>query len=146
MSNFTFRLKTLLRVREDERDERRLRLADALEHDAIVGQRQSELDRRRRELLARRREAAAPGELDVERLIECRCYEQLLAAEHDQLETKRCETIGQIDQRRESLLAADREVRVLDKLEEKQRQRHCDEHQRHEVKRLDEIAATARNG
>jgi len=45
-----------------------------------------------------------------------------------------------VHKRREAVVAADREVRVLEKLRDSQHERHRDEETKQEAKRLDEMA------
>jgi len=145
MPHFTFRLQSLLRLREDRRDECRARLAAAINDDHALAQRQAELEHERRELVAQCREAAAPGDLDVDRLLECRRYDRLLTTERDQLVAWRQQAAERIEQDRETLLAADREVRALEILKTRQQDQHREEAKRREIKTLDEMAATVRS-
>ncbi len=123
MSTFRFRLTTSLRLRESARDERRARLAEALTAEA--------------KLLARREQLAAEihaseqvqrtslGEVDVDRLMARHRYEMVMKAEHHALGEQQATVAAEIEKRREALLFADREVRVLEKLREKQTERHA---------------------
>jgi len=63
-----------------------------------------------------------------------------LKAHRKQLEGQREQVAVEIERRREVLVAANREVRVLEKLREKQSQRHREEENRREAKQLDEAA------
>jgi flagellar export protein FliJ len=47
---------------------------------------------------------------------------------------------AEIERRREVLVEADRDVRVLEKLREKQTERHRYEENRREIRQLDEVA------
>ncbi|HLA84370.1 MAG TPA: flagellar export protein FliJ [Thermoguttaceae bacterium] len=142
MSHFTFRLDAVLRTRENRRDRFRGRLARAVAEEERFAGLQAALDERRRKLASQYREASAPGALDVVRLIDCRRYDRLLAVEQQRLEERRRRTTERIARRRAALLAADREVRVLEKLEAKQADRHRQEQTRRESRILDEVAAT----
>lgn len=140
MAKFKFRLATLLRLREATRDERRTELAEAYRADDVL---RKHLERVGRELFwlkAQCRKAAGPGTVDVDRLVEAQRYEVTLRAQQRQL-TGQCEAVGaEIDRRRGALLAADRDVRLLEKLREKQARRHRQEEHRQEIKQLDEVA------
>jgi len=144
MGKFTFRLATLLRVRENDRDRHRAELAQAHRADEILAQRQEQLKRRRDELLARCREAAGPGQLDVEALIGYRRRDELITTQQDELRRQRQLAALEVDRRREALVGADREVQVLERLEEKQRDRHREHEERRQTKMLDEIASNCR--
>ena len=140
MSKFKFRLATLLRIRENTRDERRGELAQAYQADDIMRQQQEELERERVGVLEQSRQAAAPGTVNVDELIQSQRYELLLKTQQRHLQQQRQRVAEEIDRRRESLVHANREVRILEKLEEKQTQRHREEESRREVKLLDEVA------
>ncbi|MBN2217895.1 MAG: flagellar FliJ family protein [Pirellulales bacterium] len=144
MSDVTFSLKTLLRAGENQRDQCRAQLADALRDEDLLAQRQVELDRQRRELTARCREAASPGELDVEQLKEYHRHQRHLIAEQERLAAERQQAADLIETRREELLAADRKVRALEKLDAKQRRRLDLARHRRQRREFDELAATAR--
>ena len=140
MAKFKFRLATLLRLREATRDERRAELAEAYRADDLL---QDHLDRVGRELSrlqAQCRKVAGPGTVNVDRLVEAQRYEVTLRAQQSQLAGQREAVRAEIDRRRQALLAADRDVRLLEKLREKQAQRHRQEENRREIKELDEVA------
>jgi flagellar protein FliJ len=140
MSKFKFRLATLLRLREVTRDERRAALADAYRVDDLLRERldglHAELDRLKNQC----RRMAGPGNVDIDRLVEAQRYEAGLRAQQNQLTRQRAAVAEEIERRRQALLEADREVRVLEKLREKQTAQHLQEQQRRDVKRLDEVA------
>jgi flagellar protein FliJ len=140
MGKFKFRLATLLRLRENDRDQRRAELAQAYQADDIMRQQQEELERERQTMLDVNRRAAAPGEVDVDQLIQTQRYELLLKAHSDQIQRQRDAVAVEIERRRETLVHANREVRILENLREKQRDRHREEEGRREIKMLDEVA------
>lgn len=144
MGKFTFRLATLLRVRENDRRRCRAELAQARRADAILARRQEQLNRRRDELRARCREAAGPGRLDVETLVELGRHNKRLAAQEDELRQQRQVAMEEINRRRAALVVADHGVQVLQKLEAKRRDQHDQHETRRDIKKLDEIAATCR--
>lgn len=140
MKRFTFRLATLQRLRENLRDERRSQLADAYRADEILQEQEQRLAQEQAEMSAALREAAAPGEIEVDRLLSDHRYSLLLIAQQRHLSQQRQAVAQEIERRRQLLIEADREVRVLEKLKEHQLQRHRDEESRQEVKQLDEVA------
>jgi flagellar protein FliJ len=140
MPRFAFRLATLLRLRENDRDQRRAELAQAYHADDILRQQHEELERERIALLTASRDAARPGPVDVDRLIQTQRYELLLRTHQQQLGSQREAVAAEIDRRRETLVRANREVRILENLREKQALRHREEEARRETKRLDEVA------
>lgn len=141
MGKFTFRLATLLRLRENQRDQRRAELAQAYHADDIMNQQQEELARARAALVATRRSAAGPGGVDVDRLIQTQRYDLLLKTHSDQIDRQREAVAQEIELRREKLVHANRQTRILENLREKQSERFREDENRREVKVLDEVAA-----
>jgi flagellar export protein FliJ len=140
MRPFRFRLKTLLRLREAARDERRLALAQALRADAVLEERLTDL---RGELSQMRREAREhliAGTLDVDRLLDRQRFELVLRAEQATVEQQRQLLVREIENRRQALIEADREVRVLEKARNLYQERHQAEAERQELAALDETA------
>ncbi len=140
MAKFKFRLATLLRLREVARDERRADLAQAYHADEIIAEQEQQLGNELKAIIQRGREVAGPGTLDVDRLLETRRYEVLLKANREHLGQQRETLQTEIERRRLIVVEANREVRVLEELEAKQRERHREEEGRKEVKMLDEMA------
>jgi flagellar protein FliJ len=144
MAKFKFRLAKLLRLREAQRDERRGELAEAYRADEIMEARQREVESGLAELAQMCRRAAAPGPVDVDRLVETQRFEIVLRAQRLYLSQQRETLSAEIERRRGQLVEANREVRVLEKLEDRLRLRHEDEQQRREMKALDETAGMGR--
>ena len=140
MAKFKFRLSTLLRLRQSARDERRTQLARAYQADEIVAQEEQRLEGDLSELENQSRVASQPGPLDVDELLETRRYELLLRAQQQHVCQQRQAVREEIEKRRRTLLEADRGVRVLESLQEKQLQRHRRNENRLEIKQLDEAA------
>ena len=138
---FVFRLESLRRLRERQRDECRQTLALVeRDEDAILG-RQSELERQRKEIVQQARDATGPGIVDLGQLIATRDYRQALAAEHATLVEQRRALSGEIERQRETTLAAERQTRMLEILSDKQRLRHHEQNRRVEARRFDETLA-----
>lgn len=140
MKKFAFRLATLQRLRENLRDERRSQLADAYRADEILEEQEQRLAQEQNAMSAALRDGAGPGEIEVDRLLADHRYSLLLMAQHRHLSQQRQAVAQEIERRRQLLIEADREVRVLEKLKEHQLQRHRDEENRQEIKQLDEVA------
>ncbi|HYW79084.1 MAG TPA: flagellar export protein FliJ [Thermoguttaceae bacterium] len=140
MAKFKFRLATLLRLREETRDQRRAELAEAYHADDLLQQHIQEADDALAELLAQCRKVAGPGVVDIDRLVAAGRYELTLRAQRKEMVEQRERVLAEIERRRQALVEANREVRVLEKLRENQTRRHRDEQNRQEVKRLDEVA------
>jgi flagellar export protein FliJ len=141
MAKFRFRLATLLRLRESARDERRAELAQAYRADEILRHRRARLARELSDLETRTRSCSAPGELDLDRLLETRRYELVLRSQEERLRGQRQALEAEIERRRQALIDASRQVRVLEQLRQKQHERHRREEIRQEVRQTDEAAS-----
>ena len=140
MPKFHFRLATLLRLREDARDERRVELADSQRADAELEMQLSRLQAEQRQLQGECRKAAAPGSVDVSRLAEAQAYAATLREREAGVQRKRQTLAVEIERRRAALLEADRDVQTLEKLRDHQSDAYRQEEDRREGKRLDEAA------
>ncbi len=120
MARFLFRLDPLLKLRQARRDECRAALAEALRVDEVL---RKQLDGLARELEALRefcRRKSAPGGLDIDRLVEAQRYELVTRGQQQNVSQQRQTVAAEIERRRQALVEADREVRVLEKLCERQ--------------------------
>ena len=140
MAKFKFRLATLLQIRERARDERRAQLAQAYKAEQILQEREDQVMRELAELDKRRRGASGPGPVDVDRLMETQRHHLILKAQRQHTRNQRALVEAEIRRRRDAVVHANGEVRVLEKLREKQLLRHRREEIRQEIKNLDEMA------
>jgi flagellar FliJ protein len=140
---FRFRLATLLRLREADRDERRTQLADAQRAEEIVRARIAEIDGELGRLRGEASRLSAPGPVNLDQLMEIERFELLLGAERQAAVGQRELVATEVERRRDLLVAADREVRVLERLRETGQERHRQEADRRERKQLDETATSA---
>jgi len=143
MSSFHFRLETLLRLRMAERDERRADLAKALRAEGVLQGELRQIETEQLQARAKVREQSAPGAADVDGLLQTNRYQLVLKAQRGQLEGQLVQVRAELERRRQALLEADRGVRVLEKLRERQLAAHRDREARLEIKVLDEVAASA---
>ncbi|MEX2119523.1 MAG: hypothetical protein WD847_08000 [Pirellulales bacterium] len=139
MRTFQFRLATLLRLRQAVRDERRGQLAEALAAAAALSARLDELDRDLNQL--KQQQTCRAGSLDLDRLLEADRYEAMLRAQRAEVQRQRDAVAVEIDKRREAVVAADRDLKALQQLEELQGKRHRAAEERQNVKELDETAS-----
>ncbi len=140
MSVFHFRLKTLLAIRQSTRQARRAQLADGLAA-------QRDLDRARGELqqqLIDQGQLPTPGDgrraIDIERLAARDRYRGTLRARLASLAQEAAALSAEIEARQQALAEAEREVRMLDKLRERQYERFRYEQARRENNAADEVA------
>jgi flagellar FliJ protein len=142
MAKFRFRLETLHRLREMNRDELRVRLAEAIQAEQIVGAQRQELLREAAALAAARREQFAAGSPDISRVLNAQRYQLMLEAQERALAEQAQKLAEEIEVRRLAVVEADRQVRVLDKLRERRAAQHAATQNAADAKRLDEIATT----
>ncbi|MCH7872679.1 MAG: hypothetical protein IID33_13360, partial [Planctomycetes bacterium] len=124
MKPFRFRLATLLRLREAARDRHRANLAQAFEADDVLQQRRTQLADEVGHLERRNRTAGSAGPIEVDALIAAQRYTMILQAEDRMIAQQREVVAEEIERRRQQLVAADRDLKVLEKLREKHLLRH----------------------
>ncbi|REJ65524.1 MAG: hypothetical protein DWQ31_17800 [Planctomycetota bacterium] len=141
MGDFKFRLATLQKLREGIRDERRAALAEAYHAEQLLEGRLTEIEAERAEL--RRRQTAMTGssDFDPDQLLEIQRYDAVLTTETNALARQGKLLEMEIARRTEAVVKADRDVRVLENLESRQKQRHELEQERQLQRELDEFAA-----
>jgi flagellar FliJ protein len=144
MTKYRFRLATLRKLRAAQRDEMLRKLAEAQEAAAILEQQQVAVAEEIVALQEYQRRSAAGETTDVNRLLEAHRYQAVLRAQQSTLEQQAQVLAEEIERRRQRVVEADRQVRVLDKLDERRRREHQQDSQRAEVKQLDEIASRTR--
>lgn len=137
---FHFRLQTLLRLRLAERDQRRAELAKAIRAEEMLHGEVREVEQEQRETQERSQLLKSPGAADVDALLQTHRYEIVLVARHRQLATQIAQVEAETERRRLALIEADRNVRVLEKLRERQSGAFYKEAERRETKQLDEMA------
>jgi flagellar export protein FliJ len=144
MPKYRFRLETLRKVREARRAQQRAALAEAFRAEQVLASNRAELEAEAATLREVRRSAAAGRYLDVTRMLEAQRYELLLKARGQELAKQAALLAAETERRRQALVEADREVRVLELLDERKRREHDRRKQRIEVKQLDEVAMFSR--
>lgn len=137
---FSFRLQTVLQLRIAERDERRGELAKALRAAEILEERRQQVAEEMQENQELARKLAEPGSADVNRILQTRRYEAILKGSLAQISIQEKQVAAEVERRRQILTEADRQVRVLEKLEVRQRDEHQRKELRQEMKQLDEVA------
>jgi flagellar FliJ protein len=115
-------------------------LAEAFEADRIL-QRQAdgivaELDAAK----GKSRAFASPGHVDVDRLLELERYAIQLTSQRKLIIQRQSRIREEIERRRQVLVEADRQVRVLEKVRDKQKDAFQIEQQKREQKEMDEVA------
>lgn len=145
MAKYKFRLATLQKVREARRDRERSALAEAFQAEQVLAERRTELETEEAKLRELQRSATSGRFLNINRLIEAQRYELVLRANGQELARQEALLAPEIERRRQALVEADREVRVLERLDEHHRHEHERLEQRREMKQLDETAVQRHN-
>jgi flagellar FliJ protein len=146
MPKFQFRLKTLLAMHESTRQERRAQLAEGLAAEGALERARADLER---ELTRQGQSLQAPNKpaaIDIERLTAADRYRKVLRARLATIAQDAAALATEIDARQQALAAADREVRVLDKLRERQHEQFRYEQARREINAADELASRGTTG
>ncbi len=140
MSKYRFKLETLRRLRERNRDEQRTRLADAYRAESLLAEQQQAVRAELAELQDLQRSIMEGQRTDVNQMIDAQRYQLALRAQQDTFLKQSDLLTGEIERRRQSAIEADRQVRVLDKLEDSERRQHRLLQERTATKQLDEMA------
>ncbi len=139
MARHRFRLATVLKLREAARDERRGQLAEAYQAEQKLRKRRASVEQELADLKSLSGSASA-GAVDVDRLLAASRFEAILRAEIGIIRQHESNLAPEIERRRQALVAADREVRVLEKLAETQHERQRQAEAAAQAKELDEVA------
>lgn len=140
MAAYRFRLETLQKVREAKRDQGRAALAEAFRAEETLAANRAELAAEELALRQLQQSATAGRYLDVNRLLEALRYELLLKARGQDLAKRGALLAAEIERRRQALVEADRDVRVLELLDERHHREHEHRRAQLELKQLDEAA------
>ena len=138
---FRFRLQPLQKVRENIRQDRQTELAKALEAEAVVREKIESLIGEIAGTKEEGRKLAAKGQINVDFLVGLRRHEAYLLAQKAEAEQKLEQVLAEVERRRLAVVEADKEVKILEKLHEKLKDRHDSELTAKEIVDLDEIAS-----
>jgi flagellar export protein FliJ len=139
MAKYRFRLQTLLRLRETHRDEKRGRLAEAYQAEAILSEQQQEVNRELHQLQQLQRDSLTTTQTNINRLIEVQRHQLTLRAQQGTMHKQAEILTAEIERRHQDLVDSDRQVRVLEKLQHRQREKHRQDMQRKEAKEYDDL-------
>ena len=140
MAKYKFRLETVQKVREAARDEDRASLAEAFRAEQVLAESRAELAAEANELRGLQRAATAGRYTDVNRLLEAQRYELLLKARSQDLAKQAVLLAAETERRRQMLVESNRDVRVLERLDERHQREFTQEQQQLKTKHLDEVA------
>lgn len=141
MAKFHFRLATLQKLRELHRDELRAKLAQAVQANQILEEQLAHVETEIKDLQNLRRQSVQSSQVNVDPLLEAQRYHNVLLSQQATMHEQSRLLLAEIERRRQSVVEADRQVKVLEKLHERQ----CEEYRRSELraetKVLDEVAS-----
>ncbi|MGL4514217.1 MAG: flagellar export protein FliJ [Lacipirellulaceae bacterium] len=140
MARFEFRLKTVARLREAARDAARQRVAEASRALELLREQRRTLEGQLDALVADRRRATCGESMDVPLIAAAQRYEIAVRAQQSKIDEDARAVEAELERRREALVAAERDVRGMEKLEDRLRERHAEEEQRREDRILDDFA------
>jgi len=140
MPPFRFRLGSLEKFRRQVRERCQLKLAAAeADHQRLDSERRDV----ERQLVALRhavRGSVGPGRVDVVRLASANDFESGLRAELERLDQRTSVLAAEVARCREAVVEADRDVRTLEKLRQRQHEQFQADERRAESKALDDTA------
>lgn len=144
MTQFRFRLEPLVKLRVAERDRRREELANAYRAEQVLHERQQLVTGEIEDTQQQAKACSAPGTIHVDRLLNAHRYELVLHAQLQQLRRQQQVLTAEIERRREALVEADRELRMLEKLREKHARDFESSEHKAQIRLLDEMALRRR--
>jgi flagellar protein FliJ len=142
---FHFRLQTLLRLRIAERDQRRAELDKALRAEEVLRAEEQRVADEQANLARQAQALKSPGSADVDSLLQTHRYEVVLLSQRKQVASQLAQVQAESERRRLALVEADRQVRVLEMLRERQLAAYRQIAEREEMKEYDEMAIVAAN-
>jgi len=143
LGKFNFRLESLLKLRKYERDVRQQRLVEKLAEDQQLLDQRNRLEQAREQVLEELRQLQQARVVKVEQAAARRYYAGRLLAVILEVERQRQLLKQEIERRRRELAEAEKKVKVLEKLKEKQRAEHQYEALRAEALALEDTWAAA---
>jgi flagellar export protein FliJ len=144
MPAFEFRLTSLWSLRRAERDARRGELAAALDAQREAVAERRAVEERLQRHFEETRGGAVRGPVDLQRLRTAGTYEAALRGQLASLAERENAADAEVARRQDALAAAEGEVRVLEKLRERQHGRFRAEQARLETRHADDAAAHVR--
>ncbi|MCL2346947.1 MAG: hypothetical protein FWC50_01670 [Planctomycetaceae bacterium] len=137
---FRFRLQPLQKIRENVRRNRQTELAKALEAEAVVRERLEGVKHEIKTTKEEGRRLAVGGEVNVDYLIGLRRHEAFLLAQKTTIEEHLEKLIAEVERRRQAVIEADKEVRIMEKFHDKLKERYDSAIETKEIAEFDEIA------
>ncbi len=137
---FQFRLQSILRLRERDRDQAAQALEQAVRAKQILLERIDEIEKERLQLVEQR-SAASVGQVDIQHILTSQRYEVSLVETVRGIELNIGKIETAIAERRAKLVLCEQGVKVLEKLRDSQREAWNQEQASRSQSRLDEWAS-----
>ncbi|MFN6128008.1 MAG: flagellar export protein FliJ [Planctomycetota bacterium] len=133
----TFRLDSVLKLRQRERDQAGKDVADAVAAIALLDTKLSEIAMQQRQLESLRRDFSQ-GSISTNRMLDAERYQLVLAAQHAHVSGDRSLLVQELDRRRAKLVIRQQAVKALEKLEQRHDERFAEEQRKRQQLLLDE--------
>ena len=140
---FKFRLEPLITIRDNVLKERQAKLAKAYEARRILEETLKTVETKLAEGLVAVRDLTQEGQtVNVEYLLGFRREEMFLLDQQNDLNQNIKMVDEEIEKRRAAVVAANKELKIVEKLKEKRYEKYLEEEKKQETKAMDEIAGT----
>ncbi|MFN6161899.1 MAG: flagellar export protein FliJ [Planctomycetota bacterium] len=133
----TFRLDSVRKLRQRERDQAGKDVADAVAAIALLDTKLSEIAMQQRQLESLRRDFSQ-GSISTNRMLDAERYQLVLAAQHAHVSGDRSLLVQELDRRRAKLVIRQQAVKALEKLEQRHDERFAEEQRKRQQLLLDE--------
>ena len=144
---FKFRLEPLITIRDNVLKEKQAELAKAYEARRALEEKQAELEQELAATVAAGRDTIhGGGAISVDYLLSLRRHEGYLMAQQEHIAKTIAAVDEEIERRREAVMEAHRELKTVEKLKEKQKEKYNAELAKKETVMMDEIALTRKQG
>jgi flagellar FliJ protein len=141
MSTFRFTLESVMKLRNQTRDECRRQLGLAVGRLTQIESLDRQILDEQAELRSYLKELSQMGTVSVGLVSRCQMHLAQLERKHQQALAARAEAQSAVDVERAKLIAADQDVKVMEKLRDKQWENYCQEQNRRERIEQEEILA-----
>jgi len=141
LKKFRFRLTTLRKLRERRRDELRSKLAEAHRAVQLLEDQIHSVEDELLGLQVAQRAAIQGAKTNVNELLTAGRYQSVLQIQQSTMREQVKLLATEVERRRQAVVEADIQVRILDKLEERQQAEHRQRSQKEEFQELDEIGS-----
>ncbi len=139
MAGFQFRLESVLKVRESRRDLCRQVLGQVLHEQQKLENQKKRIEAERQSQLDELKSIAQEGQFDVDAMSNRRYYAGQLSSQILEIEHQKAFVSQQIKLCRQALTKADQEVKVIEKLKEKQLSEYTTAQLKKETQELEEV-------